>query len=79
MLCVTAVPSRTPKPCTATEGGVVVRVRVGRAVAVDLGVTVANLSEQTIEQLINEKVAKIGEKIVPTRFYRMQMAAGNQS
>lgn len=35
--------------------------------------------EQTIEQLINEKVAKIGEKIVPTRFTRMQMAASGQS
>ncbi|MSR85036.1 translation elongation factor Ts [Candidatus Uhrbacteria bacterium] len=32
--------------------------------------------EQTIEQLINEKIAKIGEKIVPTRFTRMQMASG---
>lgn len=30
---------------------------------------------KTVEQLVNEKVAKIGEKIVPTRFYRMQMAA----
>lgn len=30
---------------------------------------------KTVEQLIGEKVAKIGEKIVPTRFVRMQMAA----
>ncbi|HEU0051023.1 MAG TPA: elongation factor Ts, partial [Patescibacteria group bacterium] len=35
--------------------------------------------EQTIEQLLNEKVAKIGEKIVPTRFYRLQMSAPSQS
>jgi elongation factor Ts len=32
--------------------------------------------EKTIEQLINEKIAVIGEKIVPTRFHRMQMAQG---
>lgn len=31
--------------------------------------------DQTIEQLLNEKIAKIGEKIAPTRFTRMQMAA----
>lgn len=31
--------------------------------------------EKTIEQLLNEKIAKIGEKIAPTRFTRMQMAA----
>ncbi len=31
--------------------------------------------DKTIEQLINEATAKIGEKIVPTRFSRMQMAA----
>lgn len=30
---------------------------------------------KTIEQLVNEHVATIGEKIVPTRFQRMQMAA----
>lgn len=30
---------------------------------------------KTVEQLIAEHVAKIGEKIVPTRFTRMQMAA----
>jgi elongation factor Ts len=30
--------------------------------------------EQTIEQLVTEKIAKIGEKIVPTRFQRLQMA-----
>ncbi|MBM3204827.1 translation elongation factor Ts [Candidatus Uhrbacteria bacterium] len=35
--------------------------------------------EQTIEQLINEKTAKIGEKIVPTRFQRMIMVGGGQS
>ena len=31
--------------------------------------------EKTIEQLINEATAKIGEKIMPTRFVRIQMAA----
>lgn len=31
--------------------------------------------DKTVEQLVNELVAKIGEKIVPTRFARMQMAA----
>ena len=31
--------------------------------------------DKTIEQLLNEKIAKIGEKIAPTRFHRMQMAA----
>lgn len=31
--------------------------------------------DKTIEQLLNEKIAKIGEKIAPTRFTRMQMAA----
>jgi elongation factor Ts len=31
--------------------------------------------DQTIEQLLNEKIAKIGEKIAPTRMLRMQMAA----
>lgn len=31
--------------------------------------------DKTVEQLINEAVAKIGEKIVPTRFVRMQMEA----
>lgn len=31
--------------------------------------------DQTIEQILNEKIAKIGEKIAPTRFMRMQMAA----
>lgn len=31
--------------------------------------------DQTIEQLLNEKIAKIGEKIAPTRMQRMQMAA----
>lgn len=35
--------------------------------------------EQTIEQLLNEKIAKIGEKIAPTRLMRMQMAAPTQS
>ena len=30
--------------------------------------------DQTVEQLIAEKVAKIGEKIVPIRFVRLQMA-----
>lgn len=30
--------------------------------------------DKTIEQLLNEKIAKIGEKIVPTRFQRMMMA-----
>jgi elongation factor Ts len=30
---------------------------------------------KTIEQMVNELVAKIGEKIVPTRFQRFQMAA----
>lgn len=30
---------------------------------------------KTVEQLINEKIATIGEKIAPTRFTRMQMAA----
>lgn len=30
--------------------------------------------EKTVEQLVNALVAKIGEKIVPTRFSRMQMA-----
>lgn len=34
--------------------------------------------DKTIEQLLNEKIAKIGEKIAPTRFTRMVMAAGNQ-
>lgn len=34
---------------------------------------------KTVEQLINEKVATIGEKIQPTRFMRMQMAAPGQS
>jgi elongation factor Ts len=28
---------------------------------------------KTVEQLLNEKVVKIGEKIVPTRFARMQL------
>ncbi len=31
--------------------------------------------DKTIEQILNEKIAKIGEKIAPTRFMRMQMAA----
>ena len=35
--------------------------------------------EQTIEQILNEKIAKIGEKIAPTRFMRMQMAAPVQT
>ncbi len=30
---------------------------------------------KTVEQLLNEKIAIIGEKIAPTRFVRMQMAA----
>ena len=30
--------------------------------------------DRTIEQLLNEMIAKIGEKIVPTRFTRMHMA-----
>ncbi len=34
---------------------------------------------KTVEQLVNEKIAKIGEKIVPTRFVRMQMAASGGS
>ncbi len=29
--------------------------------------------DKTIEQVINEKITKIGEKIAPTRFTRMQM------
>ena len=33
---------------------------------------------KTIEQLLNEKVAKIGEKITPTRFVRMQIASPMQ-
>ena len=32
-----------------------------------------------VEKLIEALVAKIGEKIVPTRFHRMQMAASNKS
>ncbi len=35
--------------------------------------------DKTIEQLLNEKIAKIGEKIAPTRFSRMQMAAPTQT
>ena len=35
--------------------------------------------DKTIEQVINEKIAKIGEKIAPTRFTRMQMAAPAQT
>jgi len=35
--------------------------------------------DKTIEQLLNEKIAKIGEKIAPTRFHRMQMAAPVQT
>ncbi len=35
--------------------------------------------DKTIEQLVNELVAKIGEKIVPTRFARMQMQAPTQT
>ncbi len=35
--------------------------------------------EKTVEQLVNEKIAKIGEKIAPTRFVRMQMAAPSQT
>ncbi|MBP7133599.1 elongation factor Ts [Patescibacteria group bacterium] len=35
--------------------------------------------DQTIEQLLNEKIAKIGEKIAPTRMQRMQMAAPTQT
>ena len=35
--------------------------------------------DKTIEQLLNEKIAKIGEKIAPTRLLRMQMAAPTQS
>lgn len=35
--------------------------------------------DKTIEQLLNEKIAKIGEKIAPTRFTRMQMAAPAQT
>ena len=35
--------------------------------------------DKTIEQLLNEKIAKIGEKIAPTRFTRMQMAAPVQT
>ncbi len=35
--------------------------------------------DQTIEQLLNEKIAKIGEKIAPTRMQRMQMAAPSQT
>ncbi len=31
--------------------------------------------DHTIEQILNEKIAKIGEKIAPTRFSRMIMAA----
>lgn len=31
--------------------------------------------DKTVEQLVNALVAKIGEKIVPTRFSRMQMSA----
>lgn len=31
--------------------------------------------DKTIEQLLNEKISKIGEKIAPTRFTRMQMTA----
>ncbi len=34
---------------------------------------------KTVEQLINEKVSTIGEKIMPTRFSRMQMAAPTTS
>lgn len=35
--------------------------------------------DKTIEQLLNEKIAKIGEKIAPTRFHRMQMSASAQT
>lgn len=35
--------------------------------------------DKTVEQVINEKIAKIGEKIAPTRFMRMQMAAPTQT
>ena len=35
--------------------------------------------DKTIEQLLNEKIATIGEKIAPTRFTRMQMAAPVQT
>ncbi len=35
--------------------------------------------DKTVEQLINEKIAKIGEKIAPTRFSRMQMAANTNT
>lgn len=35
--------------------------------------------DKTVEQLITETIAKTGEKIVPTRFVRMQMAASAQS
>jgi elongation factor Ts len=31
--------------------------------------------DRTIEQILNEKIAKIGEKIAPVRFTRLQMAA----
>ncbi len=34
---------------------------------------------KTIEQLLTELIAKIGEKIVPTRFTRMQMATPTQT
>ncbi len=36
--------------------------------------------DKLVEQLVNELIAKIGEKIVPTRFHRMQLvAAGSQA
>ena len=31
--------------------------------------------DKLVEQLVNELIAKIGEKIVPTRFHRMQLVA----
>ncbi len=33
--------------------------------------------DKTVEQLVNEKIAKLGEKIAPTRFVRMCMAASH--
>lgn len=35
--------------------------------------------DKVVEQLVNELVAKIGEKIVPTRFHRMQLVAGQST
>lgn len=35
--------------------------------------------DKVVEQLVNELIAKIGEKIVPTRFHRMQLVAGQST